>query len=169
MSFQRTTGVGIFLVFVFCQMVSAQHAFVVTNTPVDKAVLLAYDPADGSAVLTSRNLDGITTTSLQSVNSLFDPNGFHGSITGFDRNTESLFFKLTAQPNIVDGLQFGPGWLPPGLTPDEVVTEVKWFGSLFPSGSWADAEGGGPYFLVPEPTACFLIAIGMVGLVVLRR
>ena len=170
MNFQRTTGVVLFfLVVIFCQTVSAQHAFVVTHTPVDKAVLLTYDPADGSAVLTSPNLGGITTTSLQSVNSLFNPDSFQGSITGFDRNTESLFFKLTVQPNTVDILEFDPGWLPPALTPDEVVTEVKWFGSLFPSGSWADAEGGGPYFLVPEPTACLLIAIGVAGLVLLRR
>ena len=145
--------------------------FVETDAPVDNAVHLIYNPADGSASVLANGLDGVTTTSLKSAGGNFNPDANTIEIAPFpDQNTTSSFFKLSAPPSSLQEIVFTAGWLPSGLSADEVIADVSYSGSLDPSGAWADAAGGGPYLLVvPEPSSMILVFCGLLGLLGLRR
>ena len=154
--------------------VFAGASFQASPTPgvaVDGAVNFIYDPSDGSAVLTSPGVEGITTTTLESASSGFDPNAFGGTISPpFDQNTSSKLFKLTAPPAAISSLDFNAGYLPAGKDGDWLLNDVTWSGSIAPAGGWDAAPGGGPYAsVVPEPSSIVLILCGVLGLFTLRR
>ena len=145
--------------------------FVESAGLVDNAVNLVYDPSDGSASLIANGLEGMTTASLKSAGGHFDPAKASTSDppNGFDQNSASSFFRLTAQPNHVGSLDFDAGWLPSGLSAADIVSDVSYLGSLFPSGAWQDAAGGGAFVVVPEPASLALAFCGLLGLLSLRR
>ena len=72
-----------------------------TGQSINQAVNFGYDPRDGSAVLTGNGLDGLTTSRIVSVDSLFDPSKAPTPSGDFDQSTSGKFFKLSPQPNIL--------------------------------------------------------------------
>ena len=152
-------------------MTTNAFAFTVADSAVENAVNLIYNPADGSATVLANGLAGVTTTSLKSAGGNFNPDSVTIEIAPFpDQNTSTSFFKLSAPPSSLAEIAFDAGWLPSGLSADDVIADVTYSGSLDPSGAWADAAGGGPYLVVvPEPSSMILVFCGLLGLLGLRR
>ena len=144
--------------------------FTLTDNPdVADAVVTIYDPATGDL---SSQSNGLTMTSYQitSGSDAFNVDNIDPSFGVNDPFKVIAPGKLfTLQTGGVTEVPMG-NVLAPGLTADALLADLETDGSLSPSGTHADAAGGGPFlYIVPEPSSILLTLCGLLGMLSLRR
>lgn len=147
---------------------SAKAALSPTTSPVvAKAVVLTYDPKDGSLVASGGGLN-MSALEIKSKGNLFNPAGAAPVFSGlFDVKTKAKLFKL--EPSGFGQLAMG-NVLPPKLATADLIKDLDINGALVPSGGLASGEGGGPYlYTVPEPSSLVLVGLSCLGLLATRR
>ena len=138
-----------------------------SNGVVSNAVVLTYDPADGSL---SANGGGLSISALEvkSKGSKFIAANASSAYSGlFDVKTSAKLFKL--EPSGFGSLVMGKV-LPAGLSSAQVIADLDINGALLPSGSLSSGGGGGPFlYTVPEPSSLVLVGLSCLGLLGVRR
>ncbi len=166
---------------------AAQAPLTLTDNPnTPNATTITYDPTNGFFQVSGSGINQ-TSIDLRSKSGIFNiaaPGGDGSSgirpkgeapFTGlFDVSTPNKLFVLATPPGYcclnyasADGLNIPAG------TSDLLaflLADLTIDGSLNPSGALSDAPGGGPYLYgCPEPSGLTLLAIGLGGLMGMRR
>ena len=155
---------------------SAQQLELAIGMPVANALNFFYDHSTGNFTAATNGVNSagapllITTFELKSASGKFHIDGLCPTFGPGDpfavKTPEKLFTLNTAGlSDICLGTVLGPG-----LSSAEIIEDLTISGSIKPGGSLAAAPGGGPYLIwLPEPSGLLLAAVGLLGLLRLRR
>jgi hypothetical protein len=137
-----------------------------TSGVVSNAVVLTYDPADGSLSANGGGLN-ISALEIKSKGSNFISANATNLGGLFDVKTSAKLFKL--EPSGFGSLSLGKV-LPVGLNSAKVIADLDINGAILPSGNLSSGGGGGPYlYTVPEPSSLVLVGLSCLGLLGVRR
>ncbi|MCA9199376.1 MAG: PEP-CTERM sorting domain-containing protein [Planctomycetales bacterium] len=154
-------ALGLVLVACFSGLVNAQIS--TAGKTGDGVFSIAYYPETGGLVMENDGTAAVTTFELVASEELFVVDNKPTALLGglFDVFTGVKLFKL--DPAGYSDLDWGPV-LKPGLTADELGAKLKLSGSHLGGGALA-----GDLRVVPEPSSMVMIALGLLGLVSIRR
>lgn len=153
-------ALGLALVACFSGLVNAQIS--TAGKEGDGVFTLAYYPETGNLVMENDGTAPATTFELVASEALFNTANRPSQLTGlFDVFTGVKLFKL--DPAGYSDLDWGPV-LPTGLSADDLGAKLKLSGSHLGGGALA-----GDLRVVPEPSSMVMIALGLLGLVSIRR